>query len=54
MPSISVGDLVILKEDKTLRNKWPLGKVIDVMPSDDSVTSVVKVRIEHEEHVRPQ
>ena len=54
MPSISVGDLVILKKDKTLRNKWPLGKVIDEMPSDDSVTSVVKVRMEHEEHVRPQ
>ena len=54
MPSISVGDLVILKKDKTLRNKWPLGKVIDVMPSDDSVTSVVKVRSENEGHVRPQ
>ena len=53
MPSIIVGDLVILKEGKAPRNKWPLGKIIDVMPSDDNVTSVLKVRTEHKEHVRP-
>ena len=31
--------------------KWPLGKIIDVIPSDNNVTSAIKVRTEHEEYV---
>ena len=33
--NLAVGDIVISKESERTRNKWPLGKVVQVYPSDD-------------------
>ena len=33
--NLAVGDIVISKESESTRNKWPLGKVVQVYPSDD-------------------
>ena len=46
-PSLSIGDLAILKNDNAPQNKWPLGRIIYMRPSNDNVTSVLKVLIEH-------
>lgn len=55
-PNITVGDLVLVIEPNTLRGQWPLGKVIEVMPSEtDNVVRVVKVKISSHKNpcVRP-
>ena len=41
--NLAVGDIVISKESESTRNKWPLGKVVPVYPSDDGY--VRKVRL---------
>ena len=41
--NLAVGDIVISKESESTRNKWPLGKVVQVYPSDDGY--VRKVRL---------
>ena len=41
--NLAVGDIVISKESESTRNKWPLGKVVQVYPSDDG--SVREVRL---------
>ena len=41
--NLAVGDIVISKESESTRNKWPLGKVEPVYPSDDGY--VRKVRL---------
>jgi len=41
--NLAVGDIVISKESERKRNKWPLGKVVQVYPSDDGY--VRKVRL---------
>ena len=41
--NLAVGDIVISKESESTRNKWPLGKVVKVYPSDDGY--VRKVRL---------
>ncbi|XP_045032624.1 uncharacterized protein LOC116926858 [Daphnia magna] len=32
-PNVTVGDIVLVIEPNTLRGQWPLGKVIEIMPS---------------------
>ena len=41
--NLAVGDIVISKENESTRNKWPLGKVVQVYPSDNGY--VRKVRL---------
>ena len=41
--NLAVGDIVISEESESTRNKWPLGKVVPVYPSDDGY--VRKVRL---------
>jgi hypothetical protein len=43
--NISPGDLVLLKDKQLSRNEWPLGRVVAVMPSDDSKVRKVSVNI---------
>ena len=52
-PSFSVNELVLVQEDDIKRNKWPLGRVLEVKPGDDGVVRVVKVRMQSGAYVRP-
>ena len=39
------GDIIILKEDDSPRNKWPLAIVQDAYPSDDGLVHKIRVRM---------
>ena len=43
--NLAVGDIVISKESERTRNKWPLGKVVQVYPSDDGYVRKVRLLI---------
>ena len=30
-----IGDLVLLAEDKVVRNRWPMGRVVEVFTGED-------------------
>lgn len=51
--SLSVNDMVVVKESNTPPLSWSLGKVIDVMPGRDGVVRVVRVRTKQGIRVRP-
>ena len=36
-----VGDIVIVRDDDLARNNWPLGKVVEVYPSDDDLVRII-------------
>ena len=38
------GDIVMLKEEDSPRNKWPLGRVISAPVSDDGLVRHVKIK----------
>ena len=42
--NIKNGALVIVKEDKLPQGKWPFGRITDVLPSEDSIVRVVRVK----------
>lgn len=41
--NLAVGDIVISKESEGARNKWPLGRVVQVYPSEDGLVRKVKL-----------
>jgi len=41
--NLPVGDVVISKESEAARNKWPLGRVVQVYPSEDGLVRNVKL-----------
>ena len=41
--NLAVGDVVISKESEGARNKWPLGRVVQVYPSEDGFVRKVKL-----------
>ena len=41
---MEVGDLVLLTEKAIPRGKWPLGRVVEVMPSRDGLVRTVRVK----------
>ena len=43
--NLAVGDIVISKESESTRSKWPLGKVVQVYPSDDGYVRKVRLLI---------
>ena len=51
--NIKPGTLVLLREEVLRRNKWPLGRILDVYPGKDNVTRVVKVKTATGEYIRP-
>ena len=51
--NLSVGDVVVIREDGTLPTTWPLGKVVQVFPGKDKLVRVVKVRTEKGTYKRP-
>ncbi|CAB4020328.1 Hypothetical predicted protein [Paramuricea clavata] len=42
-----VGDIVIVRDDDLARNNWPLGKVVEVDPSDDDLVRKVRILVSH-------
>ena len=41
--NLSVGDVVVSKEDEGPRNQWPLARVVEVYPSEDGCIRKVKI-----------
>ena len=52
-PNLKVGELVVLVDEDLKRGKWPLGRVTNVMPSEDGVVRVVEVRTKDGTYTRP-
>ena len=42
--NLAVGDLVLLADVSFPRGKWPLGRIIEVMPSRDGLVRTVRVK----------
>ena len=42
---MEVGDLVLLADKSFPRGKWPLGRVVEVMPSRDGLVRIGAVRV---------
>lgn len=52
-PSISIGSLVLVVDERYPPSKWPLGRVIDVHPGPDGHVRVVTVRTQVSVFKRP-
>jgi len=52
-PSITVGDIVIIKEDNLPPLEWRMGRVIEVFPGRDEVVRVARVKTAQGELTRP-
>ena len=51
--NLKVGDLVLLRDEITPRNLWPLGLVVGVNRSRDDLVRSVRVKTKTNEFVRP-
>ncbi|XP_028408116.1 uncharacterized protein LOC114530710 [Dendronephthya gigantea] len=51
--NLTPGDIVILKEENTPRNVWPLGLVVDTQPDSKGFVRTVIVRTKDAEYRRP-
>ena len=51
--NLSVGDVVLLKEDAAIPTKWPLGRVIEVHPGTDKLVRVATIRTSKGTYKRP-
>ena len=47
--NLGVGDVVISKESEEARNKWPLGRVVQVYSSEDGLVRKVKLLMADED-----
>lgn len=43
--NIKLGDIVLIKNELTSRNNWPLAKVIQILPSKDNLVRKVKLQL---------
>jgi len=43
--SLSVGDLVLVRDPNNIRGRWPIGRVVEIMKSSDNVPRVVKLAL---------
>ena len=51
--NVSVGDLVILREDNIIPGKWPMARVVQVYPGKDGLVRVVTVKTAQGTYKRP-
>ena len=42
--NLAINDIVLVKDPDVVRNKWPLGRVTSVIPSDDGLVRKVYVK----------
>ncbi|XP_051155781.1 uncharacterized protein LOC127278227 [Leptopilina boulardi] len=52
-PNVSIGDLVLLRQDDLPPAHWLLGRIIECHTGPDNLIRVVKVKTAHSEFVRP-
>ncbi|KAL7882591.1 hypothetical protein SRHO_G00002490 [Serrasalmus rhombeus] len=43
--NVQVGDIVIVKDENTPRNEWPLSKVVEAQEDDDGLVRKVKIQV---------
>ena len=51
--SLKIGDIVLVIQDNTPRGKWPLGRVIEVISSEDGLIRSANVKIGDKMYRRP-
>lgn len=51
--NLSVGDLVVLREDNTIPTRWPLMRISSVHPGKDGVVRVVMLKTSTGLYTRP-
>ena len=51
--NLSVGDVVVLREDGIVPTKWPLAKVVQVHPGEDGLVRVATVKTARGTYKRP-
>ncbi|XP_013416153.1 uncharacterized protein LOC106177802 [Lingula anatina] len=54
-PNLKLGDVVLIKDNSTKRNQWPMGIVINTFPSQDGLVRRVEVKTGHgsRKYLRP-
>jgi hypothetical protein len=50
---IALGELVLLSEDNVEPGKWPLSRVIELIPGKNGIVRVVKVKNKSSRYLRP-
>ncbi|XP_055951658.1 uncharacterized protein LOC129987740 [Argiope bruennichi] len=50
---VNIGDVVLIGSDNTKRLNWPLGKIIEIIPGQDGVTRLVRLKTANGELLRP-
>ena len=53
MPNLAEGDLVLVADNSTPRGRWPLGRVVKVLPGDDGRVRAAQLRTKNGTYVRP-
>ena len=53
VPNYQPGDLVMLKNDKFVKGKWELARIVKTLPGKDNVVRTVEVRTKNGNYVRP-
>ena len=43
--NLRVGDVVMLKEEGEARGRWPMGRVVEVHPSNDGLVRSITLRV---------
>ena len=43
--NLQVNDIVLMKDPDVARNHWPLGRIVNVFPSDDGLVRKVNVKV---------
>lgn len=44
-PNVKIGDVVLLKDSQVQRNEWPLGLIVNTIPSKDSKVRKVEIKV---------
>ena len=53
VPNYQPGDLVMLKNDKFVKGKWELARIVKTLPGKDNVVRTVEIRTKDGNYVRP-
>ena len=52
-PNLKIGDLVIVKEDHTFTQQWPMARIIAVHPGTNGLVRTVTIKTETSKYKRP-
>ena len=51
--NLEVGDIVIMREDNTMSNQWPIARIVEAHQGRDGLVRVVKLRTKNGIYTRP-